>query len=367
MILARLPNVVLAGIATTALLTGSVSAAAGLAPAPLAPPAPPTAPAPGALGGAGPCGRAEQIVSQADNTTLTGTPLNVYIETPTGSGSTPLVGGQCNSLERPVVFFAHGFGVGTPSSYASLLDHWVSNGNIVVMADYDAANPSLPATFVQVDRGNVAAVAVEPRIDTTRAGIYGYSHGGGMTPYLSQQADGRGWGSRGLWMTSLSQAYTQFEGTGGPIALPARERVMVVAGDDDLYADLRNGNDVFRSITLPATRKSHITLHSDAHGYPTLDASHAIVTDSASNVDAMDFALWRLSDILESCSLRGKNCSADLSTMGVWSDGTPVTPATVSATPVDEGPSPVVLAECDGTAFAVLDNPRIAECGPTSL
>ena len=53
--------------------------------------------------------------------------------------------------------------------------------------------------------------------------------------------------------------------------------------------------------------------------------------------------------------------------MGVWNDGTPVTPATVSATPVDEGPSPVVLAECDGTPFAVLDNPRIAECGPTSL
>ena len=334
----------------------STSAASAIA----SPPPPPPA---GQLGGRGPCGRAEQVL-----TTPGGNALKVFIETPTGGGSTPLVGGRCADRKRPVIFFSHGFAVGTPDRYRALIDHWVSVGNVVVMADYDSA-ADLPTTFRQVDDGNVLAVAAEPRIDTSRTGFYGYSHGGGMTPYLAQRADSRGWGRGGLWLTSLSQAYTQMQGTSGPIRLPGHARAMVVAGDHDQYADARNGIDVFESITTSDVRKAHITLRSDFRGLTLLDASHTIVVDGSvgSTVDAMDFALWRLSDILESCSLRGRNCAADLSAMGKWSDGVPVRPATVTDDPVDVGPFPVILAECDGTPIALMNNPRITECGPSRL
>jgi dienelactone hydrolase len=286
----------------------------------------------------------------------------VYVLTPTGTAATPLIGGSCDGARRPVVFFSHGFSVGEPSDYASLIDHWVSNGSIVVMADYDAAAPSLADTFRQVDQGNRTAVAAEPRIDTSRAGFYGYSHGGGMTPYLAQQAVARGWATRALWLTSLSQAYTQLQGTGGAITLPAHTRMLVIAGDNDAYADARNGIDVFGSVTLEGGRKDHVTLHSDDHGSPALDASHSIVVDGSSPVDALDFALWRLSDVLQSCALQNENCDADLTAMGTWSDGTPVTPATVTDQPADTGPIPAILAECDGP-LALSLNPRIGECG----
>jgi predicted esterase len=295
-----------------------------------------------------------------------GQSLRLYIITPTGTAATPLVGGSCDSPRRPVIFFSHGVGVSDPGGYASLIAHWVSNGSIVVMADYDSGALDLADTFRQVDTGNQTAVAAEPRIDTSRAGFYGYSHGGGMTPYLAQQAVARGWAARALWLTSLSQAFTQLQGTGGPIGLPDGARMLVIAGDDDAYADARNGMDVFRSVTLDSGRKEHVTLHSDAHGYPALDASHTIVVDSSSAVDAMDFAVWRLSDILQSCALRNRNCEADLTSMGTWSDGVPVTPATVTDQPVDIGPFPAILAECDGI-LALRINPRIGECGPGSI
>jgi hypothetical protein len=274
----------------------------------------------------------------------------VYVLTPTGTAATPLIGGSCDGARRPVVFFSHGFSVGEPSDYASLIDHWVSNGSIVVMPDYDAAALSLADTFRQVDQGNRTAVAAEPRIDTSRAGFYGYSHGGGMTPYLAQQAVTRGWATRALWLTSLSEAYTQLQGTGGAITLPAHTRMLVI--------------DVVESVTVDGGRKDHVTLHSDDHGSPALDASHSIVVDGSSAVDAMDFALWRLSDILQSCTLRNLNCDADPTAMGTWSDGTPVTPATVTDQPADTGPIPAILAECDGP-LALHLNPRIARCGPS--
>lgn len=323
-------------------------------------PTPPPLPAPGALGGAGPCGRSEQVVVSGS--------LNVYIETPTGTSATPLVGGRCDSPRRPVIFFAHGFGVGTPDRYLALVQHWVSVGNIVVMADYDSA-ADLPTTFTQVDAGNQAAVAAEPRIDVLRTGFYGYSHGGGMVPYLAQQGHARGWGQRGLWLFSLSQAYTQWQGSGGPIALPAHARMLVVAGNNDSYADVRNGIDVFESVTIPDDRTAHVTLRSDYRGWPTLDATHMIVVEGTggSAVDALDGAVWRMSDALQSCAMSGANCAADLTTIGRWSDGVPARPAVVTDQPVDAGPVPTILAECNNTVFALLLNPRIGECGRTRL
>jgi predicted esterase len=282
-------------------------------------------------------------------------PLTVAIFTPAGAAATPQLGGTCSTVKRPTVFFSHGYGASDPSDYASLITHWVS-------IDYDTSQTDLPSTFEEVDSGDVAAVAAEPRIDTSRVGFYGHSHGAGMTPYLTQRADARGWGRNGLWLTSLEQAYTQFEGSGGAITMPAKARAFVVNGDDDQYADDRNGIDVFTSMTLPAAQKQHIMLHSDAHGLPVIDATHTAPMDSASSVDALDYDLWRLSDILETCTLRAVNCSADLGYAGVWSDGVPVARSTVTQHPVDEGPIPALLAECDGTPFAQLDNPRIAAC-----
>jgi hypothetical protein len=50
--------------------------------------------------------------------------------------------------------------------------------------------------------------------------------------------------------------------------------------------------------------------------------------------DAIKFyGIYRVGAILESCALVGKNCDADLSFMGNWSDGTPVLPSIVTDNP----------------------------------
>jgi hypothetical protein len=45
------------------------------------------------------------------------------------------------------------------------------------------------------------------------------------------------------------------------------------------------------------------------------------------------YGIYRVGDILSSCALVGQNCSADLSFMGSWTDGTAVPPSTVTDNP----------------------------------
>ena len=101
-------------------------------------------------------------------------------------------------------------------------------------------------------------------------------------------------------------------------------------------------------------------------------AEHGAPSAGDGQADAVDFVLWRYADLLETCALTRRNCDADLSTLGSWSDGTPVVPAQVSAHPVDSGLMPAVLAECDaltatGGAAPIDLNPRRDRCGPSRL
>jgi hypothetical protein len=142
---------------------------------------------------------------------------------------------------------------------------------------------------------------------------------------------------------------------------------MVTAMEDDEFADARMGIDVFHSLTLDPSRKDHITVNTDVHGLPAFVANHgAPVAQDDSDTDGVDFALWRYTDILESCSVRGRSCQESLTYTGTWGDGVPVVPATVTDDPIDVGPAPALLAECDLVWGPTL-NPRIANCGTTHI
>ena len=180
-----------------------------------------------------------------------------------------------------------------------------------------------------------------------------------------------GGGRRPCGCRTSRQAYSQLIGD-STIAVPANTQAMTVAFAQDALADKRLGIDVFESLLLPAAQKRHVMINSDLHGYPALVAEHNAPTAAAGQGDAIDFQLWRYADLLETCALTGRSCDADLSTVGTWSDGVPVAPAVVSAHPIDSGPMPAVLAECDSLfGTGVLDpidlNPRRDRCGPAHL
>ena len=207
-------------------------------------------------------------------------PVRVY--EPTGADASVQGGGRCDGSKRPTVFLAHGFGLSDPESYRGLIVHLVSVGNIVVYPSYDVSDhdgdgdtdrADLEESYRVVDAGIVAAVDATPRVDTSRVGWWGHSHGGGMIPWLVQQGVARGWGTKALWMSNVAQAYTQLVGD-GDITVPSNTQSMTVAFEHDTLADKRLGIDVFESLTLPAAQKRHVMINTDVHGQPPLLAEH---------------------------------------------------------------------------------------------
>ena len=75
-------------------------------------------------------------------------------------------------------------------------------------------------------------------------------------------------------------------------------------------------------------------MRSSSHGGATLTAQHTSPNSVIAPDDAIKFyGIYRVGDLLESCALLGQNCSADLSLMGNWTDGTPVLPSVVTDNP----------------------------------
>lgn len=327
---------------------------------------PPAPPAVGQLGGPGPClpgTGMDTLDGGIGFNTITALGNLVWVFAPTGGGA-PRTGGLCNDAKRPVVFIAHGAGALTPFVYGDLIRNMVSNGNIVVYANQSLAwAPGL--TYPQVDAGNVQAAGLMNsllggRMDLSNIGIWGHSSGGGMVPWLAQQAEKHGWGRSSMWLQMTGMYFAFKVGTTGPIHLPANARVQVVAFDQDDKSDAGIGIDAFESFDIPDSQKDHITVRSDV-GFT---ADHFVPVSwmlSASPADHLDrYGLYRNYQAMADCARFGRNCNADLGFMGTWSDGHQAPRAVVSDNPVDVGPP--ALDDCTYFASAnLLGTPHLCK------
>ena len=320
--------------------------------------------------GPGSNGRCTMTQSSFDNAAAPGNP--VYVFQPRGTASATLTGGRCNDSTRPTIFIAHGLGGTDPSNYIALITHFVSVGNIVVYPTYqvsDGKKSTLEQANRSMDAGNVQAVRATARIDRSKVGFWGHSMGASMIPYLVVQASRHGWGTRALWMNNIAMTFALLVGPDA-IRVPANTQVLTVGFEDDALADNRIGDEVFAALTAPLSQKRHAVVNTDVHGQPALVAEHNAPIATAGPTytpDAIDFFLWRDHDLLETCALAHRNCGADFSVVGTWSDGTPIVPATVTKHPVDVGPYPALLAECDGVYGHMLNQERMHRCGATHL
>ena len=305
-----------------------------------------------------------------DNDAAPGNPI--YVFEPIGSAPAAIGGGACHDARRPAIFMAHGLGGTDPSNYIALIDHLVSVGNVVVYPTYQVSSgdkSALEDAYRYMDAGNVQVARHDLRIDTSRVGFWGHSFGASMVPYLVVQAGRHGWGGKALWMNNNAMTFALLVG-GGAIRVPADTQVLTVGFEHDALADNRIGDEVFDALAVPAAQKRHAIFNSDPHGQPALVAEHNAPIATAGPTytpDALDFALWRDLDMLETCSIAGRLCDADYSAVGSWSDGTAVVPAVVAQHPVDVGPYPALLAECDGVYGQMLNDERIDRCGPTHI
>jgi hypothetical protein len=265
----------------------------------------------------------------------------VHLYQPTGS-ATPRTGGTCGGSQRPVVFMAHGFTGSTPLAYPKLIENLVSNGHIVVFAEW--SNTYAPDfNYPVVDAGFVEATKMTTRMNLAAVGFWGHSMGGGMTPWLVKKGAARGWGSQSLWM-ALYQPHYAYKLASGPITVPAHTRAIVVGADGDVVLDNRIGIEIFKSLSLPLSQKQHVTLRTDCRLFTCLTSSHFSDT-SISDHDAIDFfGAYRNIGALSDCARTGSNCGVDLSFMGKWSDGFDVRRASSTDYPGDIGP--VTTQEC---------------------
>ncbi len=330
------------------------AAACGTSPFPTTPPTSPTQPTSG-LGSDTPCTVGAAVAGTAES----GQTTAFYY--PGGTAASPLTGGNCGDSSRPVVAVVHGLDAENPTLYQGIINHEVAVGNIVIFATYNTAESTLLLSFQDEDKELVSGASQLTRDDLSRFGIIGHSMGAGASAYLTLQAASRHWGSNSLWVFALAPWYVNGVGT-GPINFPSNARVIIENYDNDVFVDARIGIDYFNSLPLPPTQKVHVEVQSETRGSVTLGASHLTPNEIIAPDDSLKyFGIYRDADVLQGCSITNTWCNwSQMTDMGTWSDGQAATPAIVSQSPTDMGPSS--LAECNVSA-----NDRSANCGTSVI
>ena len=296
----------------------------------------------------------------------------------------------------PVVVFLHGWGGMNPLYYGAWIDHLVKRGNIVIYPRYQASlltpiGEFTPNTLTAIKEA-IARLRSEPghvKADLTKFAAVGHSVGGLLAANVAALASENGL-PRVVAVMSVEPGITESP-INVPLAdlkkIPAQTLLLAVAGDQDsLVRDVDAKRIYNESTRVPANNKDYVTLASDAHGTPSLQASHRAPTafdpaydsgegigggpaelggggrvgsDSGDNasgragglptrridgqrngqrdrletmmVNALDFyGTWKLFDGLCDAAFYNKNREYALGNtpqqrfMGVWSDGVPV-------------------------------------------
>lgn len=329
----------------------------------------------------------------------------VAVLEPYGSGS-PRTGGTCSDGHRPVVFIAHGlaFCINDPANpgfgydsqwqfYSDLVQRLVSQGYIVVYPNYcmddraatmiqNLTGPGGGGTYAMVWSGieqatNPASTPAASRMDLSRVGFWGHSFGGGMAPWLAEQAwTVHGWGSQAFWLAT----YAPYLKLAGPTISnynlpPQTASLHVIYQHDQVCSQLTDSLKPFIGTPLaelvsgsicnvkvwsrvhytysPAYSKWRVRVNSDcSHGgtCPPTDERQLADHYTCANKDFNDgqraagylkyFSTDRNLDALYDCALAHDASSAScvrsllpakqrLSYMGEWSDTVPATPATI--------------------------------------
>jgi acetyl esterase/lipase len=274
----------------------------------------------------------------------------------------------------PVIIFLHGWGGMNPLYYGAWVDHLVRRGNIVIYPRYQAnlltpIDDFLPNTLAAVkdalDRLRTERGHVIP--DLSKFATVGHSLGGLLAANVAALASESNL-PRVRAVMSVEPGITEAP-INVPLAdlkkIPADTLLLAVAGDQDtLVRDTDAKRIYYESTRVSAANKDYVTLVSDSHGQPGLQASHRAPTamnkdyDSGEGVsgaatgipdkiggarisrrvrpetmmvNALDYyGTWKLFDGLIDAAFNGKNREYALGNtpqqrfMGVWSDGVPV-------------------------------------------
>jgi hypothetical protein len=273
-----------------------------------------------------------------------------------------------------------------PLYYGAWIDHLVKRGNIVIYPRYQASlltpiTEFTPNTLHAI-KDAIERLKTEPghvKADLNKFATVGHSVGGLLAASVAALANESGLPQVRAVM-SVEPGITEAP-INIPLAdlekIPAETLLLAVAGDQDtLVRDLDAKRVYYESTRVPESNKDYVTLVTDMHGTPGLQASHRAPTAHSKDYDsgegigggpaessdragglptrrvdgpqpglqtgrrdrletmmvnALDFyGTWKLFDALCDAAFHGKNREFALGNtaqqrfMGVWSDGVPV-------------------------------------------
>lgn len=261
----------------------------------------------------------------------------------------------------PVVVFTHGYGCINPMIYGQWIRHLVRKGHIVIYPRYqtDLVFPRPPEfaknTVKGIHKGLKALSEMKQiKADTTRFALIGHSYGGVVNADLAVNWQ--------LYQIPKPKAVMLCQPGTGPLKggrlesyadFPADIPLLIITGEYDSTVGEEFAQLVFQ--TAVNTPDRNLVRHfEDRLGQPIVSASHhecySIDTlfDSGlhnfsanralerSKLDVIDFyCYWKLGDALLDCAFYNNHCRVALggtpeqSSLGKWSDGTPVRPLEV--------------------------------------
>ena len=280
----------------------------------------------------------------------------------------------------PVVVMMHGWIENNPRAYGAWIRHMVRRGNIVIYPRYQAFALSPISNYV-----DDAATGIKSALDEllkpghvrpmlNQCTMVGHSCGASIIVALAASASDRKipapkaivvvepGASRALAMGDVSK-------------VPANTLIAMIVGDRDRVVGSVEAVGLYKRMEqVPREKRVFITLRTDAHGSPTMAATHEAPLALAPQIDGMDipdritgksanqagpmdlqpranaflatppdamdfYGLWKTTDAVFDAAIHGADLpdsvihSKEFRSMGVWSDGVPATPLDVRREP----------------------------------
>jgi dienelactone hydrolase len=267
----------------------------------------------------------------------------------------------------PLIIFLHGGLAINPKTHGAWMKHLVRKGNIVVWPRYQ--NRSLDLTeqvlWSSIDATKKAIDIlqsgghVSPQLD--KFAIVGISLGGAITVDMAALAESEGLPQPKAVMAVVpGNRPLAATGNQSRIILPMEDlskipssvlMLTVVEIEDDRAGDVLAKQIFYDTPQIPLANKDFITVMSDYHGESPLIADHfsslgtdvdfdnGIEVPGTYEINALDYAHWKLFDGLTDAAFYGRNREYALGDspkqrfVGFWSDGTPVNELKVTDNP----------------------------------